>query len=83
MTVIVRKLGGSLAVVVPKAMAQEMQLTDGTALDISTTDGALVMQRRGRRPRRPLSKIVSGIKASAYRRHREISDDGPVGKEIW
>jgi antitoxin component of MazEF toxin-antitoxin module len=84
MTVVVKKVGGSVAVVIPRAVAREMGLTDGTPLDITTSADAIVMRRRGRRPRRSLDHIVRQIKPAHYsRQRREVGDDAPVGKEIW
>jgi antitoxin component of MazEF toxin-antitoxin module len=83
MTVVVKKLGGSVAVVIPKALARDMDLTEGTSLDISADGAAIVLRKQGRRPRRPLAEIVSKIKPSSYRRrNREFAADGPVGREI-
>ena len=84
MTVMVKKLGGSVAVVIPKAVAREMNLVDGTALDISNTQDSIVIRKQGRRPRRSIKEIVAGMKPlSARRRRRELADGGPIGKEIW
>jgi antitoxin component of MazEF toxin-antitoxin module len=84
MTVIVKKLGGSVAVVIPMALARQMGLSDGTPLDISTNNDAIIMRKAGRRPRRPRSKIVGQIDSASYRRHnREFAKDAPVGKEFW
>jgi antitoxin component of MazEF toxin-antitoxin module len=84
MTVTIKKIGGSVAVVIPKAVAQEMQLSEGTTLSISTNKDSIVMQRQGRRPRRTISAIVAGINSASYRRrNRENLADPPVGKEIW
>ena len=85
MTVMVKKVGGSVAVVIPKAVAAEMGLAEGTPLEISTSGGTIVMRRqRSRRPRRPIGKIVAQIKPASYRRrNRELSDNGPLGKELW
>lgn len=85
MTVTVKKVGGSVAVVIPRAVAREMDLTEGTALDVSTASGAIVMRKRhARRPRRPLAEIVAQINPAAYRkRKREMVNGGPVGKEVW
>ena len=84
MTVMVKKLGGSVAVVIPKSIAQEMQLSEGVSLDITTSDAGIVLRRPGRRPRRPMREIVAQMNSAAYRRHnREMSADRPVGKEIW
>jgi antitoxin MazE len=84
MTVMVKKLGGSVAVVIPKAVAQEMQLTDGTALELSTSGDGILMRRRSCRPRRSMKELVAQIKPASYRRRRrELEDGGPVGKEFW
>jgi AbrB family looped-hinge helix DNA binding protein len=84
MTVIVKKIGGSVAVVIPKAVAREMHLSEGTALEITSGAGGIVMRRQGRRPRRSLRDVVAGIKPASYRRRtREFRNDGPVGREVW
>jgi antitoxin component of MazEF toxin-antitoxin module len=84
MTVIVKKIGGSVAVVIPKAVARDMQLSEGTALDVSSTATEIVMRKRGKRPRRPLSQIVAGMNPAAYRRHnRSLLGGTPVGREVW
>jgi antitoxin component of MazEF toxin-antitoxin module len=84
MTVTTKKLGGSVAVLIPKAIAREMGLTEGTALEISATADTIVMRRRGRRPRRKLEEVVRQIRPAAYRQQtKELGDSGPVGKEIW
>jgi antitoxin component of MazEF toxin-antitoxin module len=84
MTVTVKKVGGSMAVVIPVGIAREMELAEGTTLEVSTTADAIVMRRRGRRPRRPLRRLVAQIKPENYRRRRrELGQDPPVGREAW
>ena len=85
MTVMVKKIGGSVAVVIPRAMAREMQLTEGTPLSLSGTADSIVMRKAGRRrPRRSLRQVVAKIKPASYRRRRkELGDDAPVGREVW
>lgn len=84
MTVIVKKIGGSMAVVIPKALAREMGLTEGSALDLTGTKDGLLMRRPARRPRRRIADIVADIKPASYRRRsRELAQDRPVGKEPW
>jgi antitoxin component of MazEF toxin-antitoxin module len=85
MTVTVKKIGGSICVLIPKAVAREMELAEGTSLAISTHRGAMVMRKAAqRRKRRPLKEIVAQIKPSSYRRRaRELAGDGPVGREVW
>jgi AbrB family looped-hinge helix DNA binding protein len=85
LTVTVKQVGGSVAVVIPKSVASEMELAAGTALEITTSGGAIVMRKRSaRRARRPIGKIVAQIKPASYRRRtKEFAKDGPVGKELW
>ena len=84
MTLVVKKIGGSVAVIIPAALARQMGLSEGAAVDVTTSADAIVMRRAGRRARRPLNEIVNQINPSAYRRHnREFANDAPVGKEIW
>lgn len=83
MTVVVKKLGGSMAVVIPKGVAREMALAEGTTLDVSVSGDGILLRKQGRRPRRPVAEIVAAIDPSSYRRRsRELSQDRPVGKEI-
>ena len=84
MTVVVRQLGGSVAVVIPKSVAREMKLTEGTALEISAAGTRIVLRRQGRRARRPLKRLVAKIDRTAYRRHGgEITADRVLGREPW
>jgi len=86
MTVTIKKIGGSMAVVIPKAVAREMELAEGTAMEITSKGGDIVMRKQHgkRRQRRSLAKIVAQIKPASYRRrNRELAGDGPVGKELW
>ncbi|HZL34305.1 MAG TPA: AbrB/MazE/SpoVT family DNA-binding domain-containing protein [Tepidisphaeraceae bacterium] len=84
MTVVVKKLGGSVAVMIPKGMARELELAEGTLLSILANSESIVLRKQEKRARRRLSKIVADINPESYkRRGREWSNDGPVGKEIW
>ncbi len=84
MTVTVKKVGGSVAVLIPKALAREWELAEGTALSITTTADSIVMRKQGRRARRPLTQVVARIQPASYRRRgREPGPDAPVGKELW
>jgi antitoxin component of MazEF toxin-antitoxin module len=84
MTIRVKKIGGSVAVLIPNSMARELGLSEGTSLDVTATSDTLVMRKEGRRPRRSLKSIVDQIRPADYRRRRrEALDTGPVGKEVW
>ena len=88
MTVTVKKIGGSMAVLIPRAVARDLELDEGTSMEITSSGDQLVMrkQRGKRRQRRSLAKIVAQIKPAAYRRRRrggELESGGPIGKELW
>src|SRR5262245_50010129 len=61
MTVTLKKVGGSIAMIIPKAIAQELDLRDGTAMSLTSESDSIVLRRPGRRPRRPLAEIVNKI----------------------
>jgi AbrB family looped-hinge helix DNA binding protein len=74
MTVTIKKIGGSMGIVIPKSVASDMGLTEGAALDISVRNGVIVMPRPGRRARRPLKTLAGQMNRAAYRKHnRELS----------
>jgi antitoxin MazE len=75
----IQKWGNSLAVRLPKALADEAQLGEGVRVElVSTTEGVLLKAKRRRRYR--LSDLLAGI--TQNNPHPE-TDWGPsVGKEI-
>ena len=88
MTVTVKRIGGSVAVVIPKTIARETELAEGTELSLSISADAIVMRKQKQRrrrtaPRRPLAQIVDQIKPASYRRRRRDVHVGPVGREVW
>jgi antitoxin component of MazEF toxin-antitoxin module len=83
MTVTIKKVGGSLAVFIPRSMARDTKLTEGALMDISSDVDSIVIRRKSGRTRRPIAKVVSQIKTANYSKRRvEMLNDGPVGKEI-
>ena len=79
MTTRVAKWGHSLAVRIPKAFAEQVQLEEGAEVRISVTDGKLVMSPVGRAF--DLRELVEGI--TPENRHEETEWGAPVGREIW
>jgi antitoxin MazE len=75
----VGKWGNSLAVRLPGAYAKDLGLTEGTQLEVSIIEGALVL--RPRKHRYSLDELVAQI--TPENRHDE-TDWGPaVGRETW
>ncbi len=79
----VKKLGGSVAIVIPKGVAEQNQLSPGSTVDLTTVDGGFVV-RRVRRKRRAIEDIAAAIDPVVYAdRRRELKQDRPVGRETW
>lgn len=76
----VQKWGNSIALRIPKAFADEMQMTVETAVEMSIEDGKLVITPVGR-PAYALEDLLAGITADNL--HEEVDWGAPVGKETW
>ena len=80
MTARIQKWGNSLALRLPKALADEFHLEQGSSVEISVSRGKIVVD-----PHRPPHYRLSDLLKKVARRniHGEISDGGLVGKEIF
>lgn len=74
----VSKWGSSLAVRIPKAIAEEWGVEEGTSLELSRNSKSLVMTKRGK----SLEEMIESLKNADYL-HPEIETDGPRGNEVW
>jgi antitoxin MazE len=78
MTATIHKWGNSLAVRLPKALADEVQVHEGAKVElVSTLDGVLIKTKR--RPRYRLSDLLAGITPDNM--HPETDWGRSVGKE--
>ena len=78
------KWGNSLALRVPKVLAQEIGAVVGKAANMEVRDGKLVVdivKPNRRRRRYTLERLVAGI--SPENRHRELEWGPPVDNEVW
>jgi antitoxin MazE len=74
------KWGNSLAVRIPKAVAEDARLREGEPVTLTVArPGSLVIKRARRKYR--LSQLVARI--TAKNRHEETDWGEPQGKEIW
>ena len=79
MEVRVRKWGNSLAVRLPKPVAMDAMLEDGSVVDVRVVDGKLVAEPVG--PRYALADLLRGVKKTNL--HGEVETGAPVGPEVW
>jgi len=72
------KWGNSLAVRIPKPVAEEARLKEGDSLEIEVAEGRVELRRASRIP--TLAKLVSQM--TPENRYPEVSTGGEVGKEV-
>jgi antitoxin MazE len=80
MHVRVRKWGNSLAVRIPKPLAEDVEVKEGTVLNLAVSKGRVVAT--------PVQKKKISLKqllAKVNKRnlHEEIDSGSPVGRETW
>ncbi len=74
----VQRWGNSLAVRIPKPVAQEAGITAESDLEMSVDGGTLVLAPA--RPQYTLEELVKGI--TSKNRHEEIDFGPPFGREL-
>jgi antitoxin MazE len=75
----VARWGNSLAVRLPKTVAEQAQLQEGAEIDIAVTDGRITIQRRP--PAYSLDELVEQV--TPDNRHDETDWGEPQGDEVW
>ncbi len=78
MTARVQKWGNSLALRLPKALADEFRLVQGSAVELRVVDGKITVE-----PHRPPQYRLADLlkKVSKRNLHAEVKTGRPVGKE--
>ena len=79
MTTKIQKWGNSLAVRIPRTVAEETHLAEDVAVDLTVKDGVLCVTPRSRKI--TLHALLEGITEENL--HREVSTGSPVGNEAW
>ena len=80
MRVEIQKWGNSLAVRIPKAIALESKIEQGSEVDL-TLEGGKVVLNPVRPPEYRLEDLLAGV--TEENRHDEVETGGPVGSEVW
>ena len=78
MTVAIKKWGNSLALRIPKDIAQTLHIENNSTLELNIKDGALVIKPQNETL---LESLVSGIHVDNL--HTEINTGKAVGNEEW
>jgi antitoxin MazE len=80
MRIAVQKWGNSLALRIPKAVAVESRLAQGTVVEVASARGRLIVTPVPK-PTYTLDELLSGITKDNV--HGEVDTGTPVGREIW
>jgi len=78
------KWGNSLAVRIPKAVADALKVSDGKRAEIKVENGALVLRpivKPARKPRYTLDELLSGMTKDNV--PQEVNWGPPRGNEAW
>jgi antitoxin MazE len=76
----VQKWGNSLALRIPKAFAEEAGLRENAPVELSLTDGKLIVNALAKEPL-TLDELLKGVTDENL--HGEWDTGPAVGKEIW
>ena len=76
----IQKWGNSLAVRIPRSVAQDTHLSSGNAVDVAVLDGQIVIVP-AKRPRFRLDELLKGV--TVKNRHGESDTRAAIGREAW
>lgn len=81
MAATVQKWGNSLGIRVPKSIAEQVKLANGTEVEFETKNGVLTIRpKQPRRHRYRLSELLSKMKGPTP--HKAFARDAAVGREL-
>ena len=80
MRVRVQKWGNSLALRIPKSFAEESDISEGTAVNLSLIDGKITISPIVEKSY-TLDQLLGGVTRENL--HHEVHTGPPVGKEVW
>ena len=76
----VQKWGNSLAVRIPRSLAEDTQLKPGKAVNMVSRDGQIVIAAV-RQQKFKLADLLEGV--TSRNKHEEVIIGNPVGLEVW
>ncbi|MBI2104539.1 MAG: AbrB/MazE/SpoVT family DNA-binding domain-containing protein [Candidatus Omnitrophica bacterium] len=80
MNTMVQKWGNSLALRIPRSVARDIHLRQGSVVDIALIAGKIVVKPT-RRQHYTLTQLLRGV--TKGNRHTELDWGGRVGQEAW
>jgi antitoxin component of MazEF toxin-antitoxin module len=84
MTGTIKRVGGSLAIIIPKPLADQQGFSAGESIELTEQADGLLLRRCRKALRRPMSEIAKAIDPKAYaEQNKALLADRPVGREVW
>ena len=80
MNATVQKWGNSLALRIPSSVAKDIQLRQGSAVEVVVEGGKMIIKPAKKR-KASLSHLLKGV--TKDNRHAEQDWGAPIGREIW
>ncbi len=81
MATTVQKWGNSLGIRLPKFVAEQVNLSQGSEIEFDIRNGMLtIMPRRTRTRKHKLAELLAQFKPR--HRHGELNDSPPIGREL-
>ena len=78
---VISKWGNSLAVRIPKSIAEQLQLSEGISISISVQENSILIKPISPRKKYTLEQLLEGMTEDKF--HPETDTGLPVGKEQW
>ena len=80
MNATIQKWGNSLALRIPKTVARDVQLENGSQVNLAVQDGKVIIEP-ARTAKYRLNDLLNGI--SKKNVHRSVNTGPAVGREVW
>ena len=80
MTTTIQKWGNSLALRIPKALARDTHLENGSVVNLAVREGRVVIEP-ARKTKYRLDDLLKGV--SKKNIHRSVDTGPAVGREVW
>lgn len=77
----IRKWGNSLGFRLPKGIAEQLELRDGSAIELEIVPGGVLLKpSKVRRSRYSVDELLKGVSRAKI---HPLEEDTPVGHEVW
>lgn len=80
MHVRVQKWGNSLAVRIPKPLAEDAKVKEGTVLNLAVSEGKVIATPI-KKKKQSLKQLLANVTRKNL--HAEVDSGPPAGREIW